>query len=183
MNILEYKEDGFTVAVTMCFDPPSPREWDNVGTVALTERCRYNFGDEVRDSLEILSMLKPSGSYIALPIYMYDHSGITINTTGFSCPWDSGIVGAIYMTKARAVKEWGNRYCSKGVRSQALACMRAEIAELDRYVTGEVYEFTVYNEKGEWVDSCGGFYCSPEETLAEGKAALAYAIQQQKEAA
>ena len=23
-----------------------------------------------------------------LPLYLYDHSGITMNTSGFSCPWD-----------------------------------------------------------------------------------------------
>ena len=38
---------------------------------------------------------------VVLPVYMYDHSGITINTTGFSCPWDSGMVGIIYVSKEK----------------------------------------------------------------------------------
>ena len=34
-----------------------------------------------------------SQKFLMLPLYLYDHSGITMNTTGFSCPWDSGQVG------------------------------------------------------------------------------------------
>ncbi|CAB5220453.1 hypothetical protein UFOVP236_61 [uncultured Caudovirales phage] len=179
MSITQYEQDGFRVEVGICFDPPNPREWDNVGKVALVNRCRYNFGDELLDADEIKIILTSRSHYIALPIYMYDHSGITINTTGFSCPWDSGIVGVIYVDKARAVKEWGNRYCSKGVRRKAKECLRAEINELDKFVSGQVYEWTVFNSRNEWVDSCGGFYCSIDETLAEGKAALEFCVQQQ----
>jgi hypothetical protein len=42
-------------------------------------------------------------NYVVLPVYIYDHSGITLNTTGFSCPWDSGQVGWIVcdLDKAR----------------------------------------------------------------------------------
>jgi hypothetical protein len=36
---------------------------------------------------------------IYLPVYLYEHSGQTINTTGFSCNWDSGQVGYIYIYK------------------------------------------------------------------------------------
>ena len=28
-----------------------------------------------------------SQKFLMLPLYLYDHSGITMNTTGFSCPW------------------------------------------------------------------------------------------------
>lgn len=33
-----------------------------------------------------------------LPLFLYDHSGITMSTGPFHCPWDSGQVGFIYMT-------------------------------------------------------------------------------------
>ena len=39
--------------------------------------------------------------------FIYDHSGITMNTTGFSCPWDSGQVGWIYCSKKRFLSETG----------------------------------------------------------------------------
>lgn len=50
-----------------------------------------------------------SEKYIVLPLYLYDHSGITMNTTGFSCPWDSGQVGWIYASKEDALKEFGGK--------------------------------------------------------------------------
>lgn len=45
--------------------------------------------------------------FYALPLYLYDHSGITMSTTTFSCPWDSGRVGMIFCSHEEAVKEWG----------------------------------------------------------------------------
>jgi hypothetical protein len=34
-------------------------------------------------------------------LYLYDHSGITISTSPFSCGWDSGQVGFIYLTRQK----------------------------------------------------------------------------------
>jgi hypothetical protein len=48
--------------------------------------------------------------FVILPLYLYDHSGITMNTTGFSCPWDSGQVGWIYTSKENAVEMLGIAY-------------------------------------------------------------------------
>ena len=46
-------------------------------------------------------------NYVILPVYMYDHSGVTINTGGFSCGWDSGQVGWIYCEKKKLLEETG----------------------------------------------------------------------------
>jgi hypothetical protein len=35
---------------------------------------------------------------VVLPLYLYDHSGLTISTSPFSCRWDSGQVGYIHTT-------------------------------------------------------------------------------------
>lgn len=87
----------------------------------LTDLASENITDEERfyldedeyecDKLEdmdmdgLLELVEKSN--IILPLYLYDHSGITINTTGFSCPWDSGQVGWIYCNKERFIKETG----------------------------------------------------------------------------
>ena len=41
----------------------------------------------------LISMLESIDGFVFLPLYLFDHSGITMNTSGFSCPWDSGQVG------------------------------------------------------------------------------------------
>ncbi len=75
-----------------------PRQWDNLGTMICFHR-NYNLGDEhsfsyFEDAEEYLNNTKT----IILPLYLYDHhSGITMNTSGFNCQWDSGQVGVIYI--------------------------------------------------------------------------------------
>ena len=98
-------KDGHILQIFQDTWAESPRSWSNLGTMAIFH-TRYNFGDEVNFSSDdfgnwsemeehIENELKAS---VCIPIYLYDHSGITINTEGFSCPWDSGQVGFIYVT-------------------------------------------------------------------------------------
>ena len=48
---------------------------------------------------ELYDLVRATDKYVILPLYLYDHSGITISTGPFSCPWDSGQVGWIYAPK------------------------------------------------------------------------------------
>ena len=159
--------NGYKVVVSYDSDPQSPREWDNIGTVVIHNRSRYAFADETANMHELLS-LESDKNNIALPIYLYDHSGITINTTGFSCPWDSGQVGVIYCTKADAIREFGNKLCTAKVREKALEYLRGEIEELDQYIRGEVYGYQVFDSSGEEVHACWGFYGDSSYALQEG---------------
>lgn len=165
--------NGYKVVVSIDPDPQSPREWDNIGTVIIHNRSRYAFADETADMHE-LQALENDKDHIALPIYLYDHSGITINTTGFSCRWDSGQVGVIYCTKEQAVKEFGNKICTAKVRDKALKCLKGEIKDLDQYIRGEVYGFQVFDPQGEVVDSCWGYYGDVDDCLKEGESSVAY---------
>ena len=56
---------------------------------------------------ELFSLVEQMEGMMILPLYLYDHSGITMNTTGFSCPWDSGQVGWIYADRRRIEAEYG----------------------------------------------------------------------------
>lgn len=156
----------------------SPRtEFDNLGTIAY-KHSRYTLGEEeitdpidwLEEMLNITPKYEYSNQrlqhleslfytqYIALPIYMYEHSGITINTCGFSCRWDSGKVGYIYITKKKALEEWGGKRVTNKLRQKVESCLKAEIKELDTYLCGDVYGFIVEDENGETIDSCWGFY-------------------------
>ena len=47
-----------------------------------------------------------------MTVYGYDHGGLSISTSTaypFNCRWDSGILGAIYVTK-ESLKAWGGVY-------------------------------------------------------------------------
>lgn len=108
---------------------------------------------------------------IQLSLYLYDHSGITMSTSGFSCPWDSGQVGYIYMTLEQARKEWSGTDAE--IRAKALACLEAEVKVYDDYLTGEVYGYVIEDDDGEEIDSCWGFY-GEEDCEQSGQAALEY---------
>lgn len=69
---------------------------------------RGQFIDEIYENMsnnELLEIIEQKA--VILPLYLYDHSGITMNTCGFTCKWDSGQVGWIYCTKERFLKETG----------------------------------------------------------------------------
>ena len=151
----------------------SPREWSNLGTMAIFHR-RYNFGDEVNfksDDFDSWSNMeeyinKDLDAAVCIPIYMYDHSGITINCDGFACPWDSGQVGYIYVSRKKLKDEYGVKRISSVMLERAEKALRREVNVMNQYITGDVYGFQVIKRyldnnndvKEDIIDSCSGFY-------------------------
>lgn len=130
-STVKYK--GYTIEIETDDYPDNPIHWSNLGTMICFHN-RYNLGDykeakqyqdvgyfladiagvdydderfDDMDRKEFLSglLLLAEEKNIILPLYLYDHSGITMNTTGFSCGWDSGQVGFIYVPKEKLPKE------------------------------------------------------------------------------
>lgn len=196
--------------------PESPREWDNVGTMACWH-SRYTLGDEQPDcgphqhkerliedlvdgdfgndletyiaflhdyrgwtldqcnehTTEVIEEVFDE-CFISLPLYLYDHSGITISTGPFSCPWDSGQIGFIYVDRQTAEREYGadpdkfpmTLNTPMGERTfgsfdEFVAyCLKNEVETYDQYLRGEVYGFVLFDEDEKEIDSCWGFYGS-----------------------
>lgn len=103
---------------------------------------------------EMVDLLENSGQFFMLPLYLYDHSGITMNTSGFSCPWDSGQVGWIYADAERVINEYGE--LTPETIKKALEVMQAEVKTYDYYITGESYGFQLFEGDVE-INSCWGF--------------------------
>lgn len=168
----------------------SPREWDNLGKIVHWHRrynlgeaavgdmeealvsmipvCeeldrlqQRHEEDKVTREDYIIGLEKLVDKYnICLPIYMYDHSGVTINTTGFACGWDSGQVGFIYASAEDCRREFGRLW-----RKKAERCLKGEIETYDQFLRGEVYWFCLeVTGDIEEEDSCGGFYGSDIRT-------------------
>lgn len=94
--------------------------------------------------------------FVVLPLYLYDHSGLTMNTTGFSCPWDSGQVGWIYVSREDALTELGGTRLTAEKREQAENLLRGEVNTYDLYLRGECYGYELYKHDN-LEDSCWGF--------------------------
>lgn len=95
---------------------------------------------------------------IMLPLFLYDHSGITMSTAAFSCIWDSGQVGWIYITRERIVAEYGWKVLTKKRIEKIQEYLRNEVGVYDDYLTGAVYGYQVFDDEGEQEDSCYGFF-------------------------
>ena len=108
--------------------------------------------------------------YLSLPLYLYDHSGVTMSCAAFICPWDSGQVGIIYVSKERLRQEYSSKLITPKIREKALAVLRAEVEEYDRFLTGDCWGYEIYEmdddpdmteagyeNDGYCVDSCWGF--------------------------
>ena len=95
--------------------------------------------------------------YVALPLYLYDHSGITMNCEGFSCPWDSGQVGYIYVSKKDVLREFGGERLSKTKLKRALEVLKGEVRTYAQYLEGDVWGYTI-EKNGVEIDSLYGMY-------------------------
>jgi hypothetical protein len=178
--------NGYKVSVETDYDPMSPREWDNLGTMVCHHR-RYDLGDRdinpenYHNFQEILDMIvEEEGSEIYwLPLYLYDHSGISMSTSSdwFSAidgaGWDWGTVGFIYASEKKILDSWLVTEMTEEIKAKALECLKGEVEIYDNYIRGEVYRYSVLGANGEFLDSCCGYF-SVEEAMQEGKSSAEF---------
>ena len=140
--------------------------WDNVGTMACWHG-RYKLGDiRPKESPEDFVKELPEGTVI-LPLYLYAHGGITMKTSPFSCPWDSGQVGIIYVTQEKLKHELGESK-DEPMEDRAKRVLESEVETYDQYLRGEVFGYIIEetetcslgHEHVKEVESCWGFYGS-----------------------
>ena len=81
-------------------------------------------------------IIKEYDPAVWLPIYMLDHSGITIQTTPFYGGWDSGQIGYIFMTKETAREIYDIKRITKKYLHQIEKWLKSEVEEYDRYLRG-----------------------------------------------
>ncbi len=140
-------------------------EWDMLGTFSCFHR-NYNLStpDAIKDIDELKELIERP-DVLALPLFLYDHSGITISTGPFPCPWDSGQVGCIHITHEKIKAEYGNT--DPETIKKVTGYLKGEVKTFDAYLTGDVYGWIVDGkpEPGEdrdtaeeHVDSCWGYY-------------------------
>ena len=163
--------DHVTLDIIRDENPESPREWDNLGTMACWHR-RYTLGDPhgYRDSRAFADAVGNRNA-IVLPLYLLDHSGLTISTQcgGFrACDpagWDWGQVGFIYAMSAAIRKAFRVQRISRRLRARVEEVLCAEVGVYNQYLQGDVYGFTLTDRQtGETIDACWGFYGDDPQT-------------------
>jgi len=155
MQIETIKYKGQAIEIHQDENPFDVRkEFDNLGKM-LCFHDRYNLGDEHSFDMDETKEIFNNDKNIALPLFLYEHSGITMNTTGYSCKWDSGQVGIIFVTKEAVRKEYNWKRITKERLTKIHSYLKNEIETYDDYISGNVYGYTTDDQIG---DSCWGFY-------------------------
>lgn len=136
-------------------------EFDHFGTMVCFHK-RYTLGDKHGMTVkEAMHLEQESDKHVvSLPLYLYDHSGISISVTPFSCPWDSGKVGFIYITKNEIRSLFNVKRVSKKLLNEVLDILRQEVTEYNQYLTGDVWCIVEKDALGNVVDSLGQLYGS-----------------------
>lgn len=168
IETVEYK--GCAIKVYNDDDVEDPRNWDNIGVMVCFHR-RYTLGDKdqgIRHEdfsswQELADYLKKERkAKIIFPLYLYDHSGLSMKIGSFQgylpqghAEFDSGQVGFIYATAEKIREEYG-----KGPKAYAKAkkYLYGEVETYDQYLRGDVYGYIAEGPNGEKIDSCWGFY-------------------------
>jgi hypothetical protein len=199
-KMVNSKGEEYTLEVKQDNSSENPREWDNVCTMVCWH-CSYSLGDKhnydnsdeffedilctvcgmKQEDIEELptrekhKLASESDKVYIKDLNLYDHSGISISTSNtypYNDRWDAGCVGFIYVTKEKALKEWGGipekdengkyikiphehqngnvtysikytKITEENWKEVAEYHMNNEVKTYDQYLTNDVYGFTL----------------------------------------
>lgn len=190
VQIHDYK--GYTINIFWHEDPEDPREWESPFEMVCAHK-RYKLGDVQHSPEGAESWRENMAEYFAtkadvqhgyymtedeidrvhrwidghilwLPLYLYDHSGISMSTGSFNgrvqhARWDSGTVGFIWISRKEARKYWSWKRISEKREEKLYEYMRNDVETYDQYLRGDVFGYIVDAPNGEEnIDSCWGFF-------------------------
>lgn len=152
-------------------DAQSPQEWGDESLFLIGQHREFfvapdsktrNFS--VEDEIE-----KRKDTHHVFPLEAYIHSGVVLalrdSVKAAMFPdrqWDVSLVGVVFVTKS----EWKRK-------DKAQAAAAGLVETWNQYLSGDVWGYTIEDERGECLDSCWGFY-GQEYAEQETKNALKY---------
>lgn len=172
-TIDSFTHKGHTVNIAYDeFRDENPFDECNLGTFVAFHKCykigttqdaykneNYNSWSELEK--DIIKNEKP---VVILPVFMYDHSGLSFKIGSFQgmlpqghAEFDSGQVGYIFVSREKAVKEYGCKRFSKKQVEIITNVLKGEIEEYTSWVNGYIYWYRIEDDAGEYIDSCGGY--------------------------
>jgi len=164
------KDGKYLLEVDYDSEPMNPRtEWDNstimycyhknylLGDVEESKKYKW-WQDECSSWEEFGKLLKRETKALCImPLFLYDHSGITMSTGSFQDRWDSGQVGFAVLTSELLKKQgwttkmrrnWLKANKDKGGYEELI---RSDVKTYDQYLRGEIFRTTLHEIKKEVV--------------------------------
>ncbi len=192
-SINEKRIGDYLIEIFPDINSDNPRNWDNLGTM-ICFHGRYDLGDKHGydhkdysgwEELE-KTIVEDNNVGVILPLYLYDHSGLSISTTPFSCVWDSGKIGFICVSKEKILKELGGKIVTKKLKEKVVEVLKAEVETYDQYIRGDIYGYTISkvttcehgHEHTEELDSVWGYY-GEDECMKDAEAIVRYYMEKE----
>lgn len=137
-------------------------DFETLGTITYNARARTVVGVVPKTAEEDAQIAKDvrDGKAIGLPVWAYVHSGATVKAAlenPFSCRWDSGRSGWVYVTKERALKEYGRKLTSKKFLARVREQLISEVEVFDMYLSGDVWGYEIVHD-GEQIEACWNYF-------------------------
>lgn len=174
------KNDKYSYKIELIHDDyaDNPREWSNDNdTTMVCFHSRYDLPHEADFTEEQLKEFVSTDNVLWKPLYFHDH-GVQSMTTSPGCEWDSGCVGAIYITHDQIREQQGikGELSEKDLELAELG-LSCDIERYNAYLTGDTWGIQISQkvnkcnlpyyqsvadnlaeEDWEWIDSCFGLY-------------------------
>lgn len=169
------KIGDLTITVTQSENVENPRG-DNscLGILAVTSGasglCSRFAGDVSldREALHEYEAHNVRWGRASLPVYLYRHSGERCSTRSFigraqHAEWDSGQCGFIYTTSEKVREILGAGLTFKRDTQKIEAALADEVKTLDDWLSGNVWDFSITDEEGDYVGGCSECWGDPGE--------------------
>lgn len=101
---------------------------------------------------------------IVLPIYALVHSGVSLSTTPFNDPWDSGLCGYAVATPDQIMDCYG--YYPR-TKEDVESNIRNEVIEMNAYFDGNYIYIALYDERGNYLDCVDGVMTTTKSDFIE----------------
>ena len=151
---------GFLIKYWYDLHAESPRKYERFGKMICFHRRYRYLGDPHYLSVKEAITLSKRKDIISLPLYLYDHSGLAMNTTGFPCHWDSGQIGYIFIFKKTARKELKVSRITKKLEETIKQQLKKEVEIYNQFLSGDIWCFEITHEEKpeESIDYTCGIY-------------------------
>lgn len=111
--------------------------------------------DYLEEDIEGLFLAAEHCGAYCLPVFMYDHSGVSLsicnNTWPYNCEWDSGTLGFIMWTSEQIKAHFPG---GDPGEAAIMSALHSYFFEYKQYVEGDVWVLEEY-------DPCGFDFCAP----------------------
>ena len=141
-----------TIAIEYDENPESPRMWENICEFHhWHSRCKLGDVHHIdTESVEEMLAIANRQNDIVMPLYCYEHSGITISLNSFygklpqgHYEFDSGQVGFVVIRRKKMLEEFGKKTFTAKLKKRAREIAEAEIKTFDAYLRGEIYGYII----------------------------------------